>query len=281
MAQREAALYDRRPETQVPELNVTPLSSALGATVTGIALADSSTDQAELIADLLAEHLVLVFPGQALTSEQHVQFASHFGEPYIHPFLEAVPESPAILQVLKEPEDVDTFGGEYWHCDISFEDPPAAVSLLHAKEIPSIGGDTLFANQELAFSQLSNGMKEMLRGLSAHHTYPDMDEEDDHASAIHPVVRRHPRTGRESLFVNAAFVSRFDDMTVQESTALLEFLFDHQVRPEFQARVTWSDDALVMWDNRATLHYAMNDYSGVRRRLERVTAMERDRPFTG
>ena len=262
------------------QLTTTRLSSALGATITGIELADCSDDTAELIRELLSEHLVLVFRDQPMNAAQHVAFASHFGEPYVHPFLQAVPESPAILQVLKEPEDAATFGGEYWHCDISFEDPPAAVSVLHAKEIPKIGGDTLFANQQLAFSQLSPGLQEMMRHLSAHHTYPDMAETDDRASALHPVVHVHQQSGRESLFINGAFVSRFEAMTVAESAPLLNYLFDHQVRPEFQARVTWDADSLVMWDNRATLHYAMNDYSGHRRRLERVTAMEREHSRT-
>ena len=261
-------------ELSAPQVTITRISSALGAEVAGVELAGCDETTAELIRELLAEHLVLVFPNQPLSSGDHVEFASHFGEPYVHPFLDAVPENPAILQVLKEPHDDATFGGEYWHCDISFESPPAAVSLLHAKEIPPIGGDTLFANQELAFSHLSSGFKEMLRGLSAHHTYPDMTEDDERASALHPVVRVHPQTGRESLFVNAAFVSRFDGMTAAESEPILNFIFRHQVQPEFQARVSWRNDALVMWDNRTTLHYAMNDHSGVRRRLERVTAME-------
>jgi len=268
------SIYDPQPELPVSEFNVTRLSSAIGATVTGFALRDCCEEDAEEIRDLLAEHLVLIFPSQPLTATQHVAFAANFGDLYIHPFLEAVPDHPAILQVLKEPGDEATFGGEYWHCDISFEDPPAAVSLLHAKEIPPIGGDTLFANQELAFSRLSPGLQDMLRGLSALHTYPDMAEDQENASSVHPVVRVHPRSGNESLFVNGAFVSRFEEMTVAESKPLLEFLFQHQVRPEFQGRVSWEADSLVMWDNRATLHYAMNDYSGVRRRLERVTAME-------
>ena len=259
------------------DISVTPISPALGARVSGIQVTDADDEQLALIDDLLVEHLVLAFDDQELDAAQHVQFASHFGDPYVHPFLTAVPESPAILQVLKEPDEVETFGGEYWHCDISFEQPPAAVSLLHAKEIPPLGGDTLFANQYLAFESLSAGMQDMLRGLRAHHTYPDMSEDDEHAHAVHPVVRVHPVSGREALYVNAAFVHRFDDMTVAESKALLDHLFAHQIRPEFQARVSWHDRMLLMWDNRATLHYAMNDYTGHRRRLERVTSMEIER----
>ncbi len=254
---------------------VTPVSAALGAVVEGLSLSASLAGaEVERLRDLLAQHHVLVLPDQELNEDTHVELGSLFGTPYLHPFLTAHPDQPAVLEVLKNETDEATFGGEYWHADITFTSPPAAVSLLHGLEIPPLGGDTLFANQFLAFERLSPRLQELLETLDAHHTYPGMTEEDPRAHALHPVVRRHPRSGRRALFVNPAFVSRFDGMTAEESRPLLEFLFEHQVRPEFQGRVSWRPNQLTIWDNRAVQHYAMNDYPGQRRRLQRVTVLE-------
>ncbi len=254
---------------------LTRLSPAGGVIVHGLDLgADRSTAALDVVHDLLVEHHVVVLRGQTLDATAHVEVGRRFGEPYIHPFLEAVPEHPAILQVLKTEDDVATFGGEYWHADITFEQPPSSVSLLHSFEIPELGGDTLFANQFLAFETLSTGMQALLDGLEAVHAYPDMDVELGRTAAVHPVVRTHPVSGRRGLFVNPAFVSRFVDMTEAESVSLLSFLFEHQTRPEFRFRVSWEPRQLTIWDNRAVQHYAMNDYAGQRRRLQRVTVME-------
>jgi taurine dioxygenase len=251
----------------------------MGARVEGPDLTrDLSAREAASLQALLAENLVLVLPDQKIDEQQHVRFSTHFGDLYLHPFLEAVPADPAVLNVLTTETDIHTFGGEFWHADITFSDPPAAVSVLYGIEIPAIGGDTLFANQFLAFETLSTGMQTMLESLNAHHTYTDMAEDDPGAHALHPVVRTHPVSGNKALFVNPAFVSRFEAMTEAESRPLLQFLFDHQVRPEFQIRVTWQPHQVTMWDNRATQHYAMNDHPGQRRRLQRVTAMERPTP---
>ncbi len=255
---------------------VTRITPTLGARVEGVDL--SATDPAELdaLGDLLAEHHVLALPGQSLTPDRHIELGTHYGEPLIHPFLDAIPEHPAILEVLKEPDDRVTFGGEYWHADISFLDPPSSVSLLYSHEVPDVGGDTLFADQFAAYDALSEPMRRFLDGLTARHVYPDM-EDTPATGATHPVVRFHPRTGRRSLFVNPAFVVRIEELDPAESSAVLSFLYSHQIRPEFQARISWTPGQLVMWDNRSVQHYAMNDYPGVRRRLQRVTVMERDR----
>jgi len=256
--------------------SVSRLSSALGARVDGLDLAEPLTSQAEsALVELLDEHLVLVFPNQRLTPERHVEVGQLFGEPYVHPFLEPIPEHEAILRVAKEPEDEEVFGGEYWHADITFRNPPSSVSLLYSIDVPDEAcGDTLFANQFLAYEHLSAGMQSTLEDLEAVHVYPDLDEGPD-TSAVHPVVRIHPGSGRKSLFVNAAFVDRFVGWTAAESRPLLAQIEAHQTRPEFQGRVSWDNDQLTVWDNRAVLHYAMNDYPGKRRVLQRVTVMER------
>ena len=203
--------------TSEQRIEVSPISPALGAVVSGVQIAEATVEELDQIKRAFAEHLVLVFPDQRLDSDAHVAVAEHFGTPYVHPFLESVPDHPAILQVLKEPDEADTFGGEYWHCDISYEQPPAAVSLLHAKELPPLGGDTLFANQYLAYESLSHGMRKLLEPLRAHHTYPNMSEADRGASALHRVVRVHPVTGRRALYLNGAFVSRFEAMSPERA----------------------------------------------------------------
>lgn len=253
---------------------VTRLAPSLGARVEGLSLASATDDELVAVHDLLDEHHVLAVPGQDdFDVDAHIRVGEVFGDPLIHPFLEAVPEHPAILQVLKEPTDEATFGGEYWHCDISFIAPPASVSVLHGIEIPPLGGDTLFASTVAAYERLSLPLREFLDGLTATHVYPGM-EEGLETSAVHPVVRRHPRTGRTSIYVNPAFVDRVNELERDEGDALLAFLYAHQTRPEFQVRMDWEPGQVVLWDNRSTVHYAMNDYAGQRRRLQRVTSME-------
>ena len=253
---------------------VTPLAGALGARVEGVDLGDLDGEDWERLDALLADHLVLALPAQDLTVAEHVAVGEHYGEPYLHPFLDPIPGHPAILQVLKEADDVETFGGEYWHCDISFRDPPAAVSVLYAHEVPPYGGDTLFANTRLAYERLSEPMRTMLDGLAAVHVYPDMAETPETAAA-HPVVRTHPVTGDKALYVNEAFVDRIEGLREHESRTILRFLYEHQTAPDFTCRVAWTPGQVTIWDNRMTVHYAMNDYPGQRRRLQRVTAIER------
>ncbi len=254
------------------------LAPTLGARVTGANLAELTDDVVAAMQQLLGEYLVLAFDAQTLTPDEHVAIGQVFGTPYLHPYLKPVPEHPAILEVIKEADDIATFGGEYWHADITFEDPPASASVLYARELPPLGGDTLFANQQFAFATLSPTMQERLRNLRAVHLYPGMSEDDPQAMATHDVIRHNPRNGADSLYVNAAFVSRFDGMTQQESAGLLEFLFAHQVRPEGSLRLQWSDDMVAIWDNGSVIHYATNDYPGHRRELRRVTAMEQPKP---
>ncbi len=251
------------------------LTPALGAVVHGVDLGQPVSDaESANLQELLDNHLVLVFRDQKLTNARHVELGQIFGTPFLHPYLTAIDSHPEILEVRKEPEDEATFGGEFWHSDISFRNPPAAASLLYAHQVPPLGGDTIFANQYLSLEALSPAMRDMLRGLRGVHLYPGLTEDDPNAFAVHPIVRRNHRTGREALFLNGAFVRRFEGMTEDESRSLLDFLFAHQVRPEFTGRVSWEPNQLTLWDNRATLHYAMNDYTGFRRILQRVTSME-------
>ncbi len=278
------------------QIEVAPLSGALGAEISGVDLSEPLEDAVfEDIREALHEHLVICFREQHLTPESHKDFGRRFGPLNVHPHYRPVEGHPEILPILKQPGDTGNIGG-VWHSDVSFLERPALGSLLYALEVPSHGGDTLFANQYLAYETLSEGMRGLLDELSAVHSDAVLSRPENKTRAnaerstklkeeeltqevenVHPVIRAHGDTGRRCLYVNSAFTQRFQEMTVAESRPLLEFLYEHAVRPEFTCRVAWEKDMLVMWDNRCTQHYALNDYPGQRRAMHRVT-VEGERP---
>jgi len=271
---------------------VQPVAGSLGAEVSGVDLAAplSNTAAAE-IRRAFTENLVLFFRNQGLTPEQHLAFSGLFGRLCRMPYIKHMEDYPDIIAVLKEADErkISTFGNA-WHSDFSFLEEPPLGSILYAREVPSHGGDTLFANMYEAYDALSAGMKRMLLGLKAMHSgkpygqgglpkdlktsrsigiernNPEADRE-----VAHPVVRLHPESGRKALFVNAIYTTRFEDMSEAESRPLLDFLFEHVQRPEFACRFRWAEGSLAVWDNRCTLHYAVNDYDGSRRLMHRTT----------
>jgi taurine dioxygenase len=201
------------------------------------------------------------------------------------------------MRVFKEKDDTVNFGGG-WHSDMTFDDKPPLGSVLYAKEVPPYGGDTMFANQYMAYDALSPGMKRTLEGMSAVHSASsqygadaksDASRNNEHrsmkpktsqsasAEVVHPVVRTHPETGRKALYVNVGHTQCFDGWTKEESRPLLRWLYDHCAKPEFTCRFAWTNNAVAFWDNRCTQHYALNDYHGHRREMHRVT-IEGDRP---
>lgn len=276
-------------------IKATPIAGALGAEISGVSLADDLSD--DIIADIraaLLEHLVIFFRDQTLTPDQQIAFAKRFGPLEEHDFVKGMPEHPEIIRVLREADETSLNFGGAWHSDVTHQECPALGSILYALDVPSHGGDTLFANQYLAYESLSSGMRGMLDGLTAIHTArgpfgPDgrsstnwknmQVETSDKAldEMEHPVVRAHPETGRKGLFVNRTFTVRFKDMTEQESQPLLEYLFKHASHENFTCRFRWTPGAVAFWDNRAALHYALNDYTGHRREMHRV-AISGDRP---
>ena len=197
---------------------------------------------------------------------------------------------PQIANVVKEARHKKNIGAR-WHTDHSYDIEPALGSALYAKEVPPSGGDTLFAGMGAAFEALSDGLKDTLRGLRARHSSRQIFGQDRHATkegrkewegrignasvaaqdSVHPVVIRHPETGREILYVNGEFTLGFEGWTDEESKPLLEFLCEHAIQPQFTCRFAWQVDSLALWDNRATWHMAMNDYQGQRRQMHRVT----------
>lgn len=276
-------------------ITVKPISGALGAEIEGVDLSkDLSNETFDDIHQAFLDHIVIFFRDQNLTHEQHKAFGRRFGTLNIHPYVKGMDGHPEIMQIIKEPEDRINFGGG-WHSDMSFLEEPALGSILYAREIPPYGGDTLWANQYLAYETLSAGMKKMLEGLKAVHTAKGEYSErgasaqkrkgmevstagDDTPSFEHPVVRTHPETGRKALYVNPAFTEKFAGMTRRESRPLLDFLFEHCTQEPYTCRFRWTKNAIAFWDNRAAQHFALNDYHGHRRHMERVT-VNGDRPF--
>jgi taurine dioxygenase len=226
---------------------------------------------------------VIFFRGQKLTPQQQLGFARAFGEPVGYPQLKGLPECPFITPVVKLEHERVNFGG-VWHSDTTYLERPPMGSMLYALEVPPQGGDTLFANQYLAYETLSAGLKRTLGGLVGVNTSTKAAasktrEERMRASGEelkvligeHPVVRTHPETGRKALYVNVGHTTGFSGWSEEESRPLLEFLFAHQVRPEFTCRFRWQPGSLAFWDNRCTQHNPVNDYHGYRRVMHRVT----------
>ena len=267
-------------------MKVRRISGALGAVVEGIDLRQPiSPDLAAELRAAWLEHLVLFFRDQPLSPEAFLAFARAFGEPVEYPFVKGLPEHPEIIRVLKLPHERTNFGG-IWHTDTAYLEIPPMASMLLAREVPPWGGDTVWANQYLAWESLSPGMQRMLDGMTAVNSSAKADvsktredrlgdsgREDARKvyEAVHPVVRTHPETGRKALYVNVAHTARFSDMTEEESAPLLRWLHEHQVRLEFTCRFAWEVGSIALWDNRCALHNPVNDYHGHRREMHRIT----------
>lgn len=276
-------------------LDVRPLAGSLGAELLNVDLSRLSDDAFEEIHRAFLQYSVIFFRDQKLTPEAHKAFGRRFGELNVHPTYEPLPGHEEILAVVKESDAAHNIG-DTWHTDVTFLPEPPMGSILCAREIPPYGGDTLFASLTMAYDALSEGMKCMLDGVNAVHsniyllTGKDGTEDRNQTrstkvrkekvelTAVHPVVRTHPETGRKAIFVNQAFTTRFENMTREESQGLIDYLIRHASRPEFTCRFRWEEGSVAFWDNRCTYHYALNDYHGYRREMHRVT-VNGDKPF--
>ena len=270
------------------------LTPALGAIVAGVNLAEELPQTTiDRLAELLVLHQVLFFRNQPLTPQQQCRFAARFGALHIHPIYPLLPELPEIMVI-------DTHSNflpdnDNWHTDVTFTQTPPLAGILAAKQLPSVGGDTLWSSCLAAYEALSEPMKRLLEGLTAEHSVvksfppgrwgadPAFKERYDRAVAKHPpvnhpVVRTHPVSGRKALFVNEGFTTRINELSERESEALLAFLFAQAGRPEFIIRWQWQVDDLAFWDNRITQHYAVADYLPERRIMHRAT-VNGDRPY--
>jgi len=275
-------------------MTVSPLTPSLGAVIEGVALGEELPPPTiDRLGELLVEHHLLFFRGQDITPQQQCRFAARFGELHIHPIYPVLPELPEIMVI-------DTHGSflpdnDNWHTDVTFSATPPLAGILAAKQLPSVGGDTLWSSNLAAYEALSSPMKRMLEGLTAEHSVvksfpagrwgadPAFKERYERAVAkhppvTHPVVRTHPVSGRKALFVNEGFTTRINELEPRESDALLAFLFSHAGRPEFIVRWQWRVDDVAFWDNRITQHYAVADYLPQRRIMHRATVIG-DRPY--
>ncbi len=269
-------------------IEIRQLSPALGAEIHGVDLSRPvGAAQFSEIRRAFHDYGVIFFRDQDLTPEQHIAFAKRWSRININRFFRPVDGHPEIAEVRKEAHQENNIGGS-WHTDHSYDMAPAMGSILYAREVPKTGGDTLFASMNKSYEALSAGMKAMLGGLRAVHSSRHVFGPDQNSSqsdregrignpqlatqdAIHPVILKHPETGRPGLYVNPGFTLRFEGWTEAESKPLLDYLYDHATRPEFVCRFRWREGSMAFWDNRATWHYAANDYPGERRLMHRIT----------
>jgi taurine dioxygenase len=265
----DATTQSHQNQTPLPAgWQVTRLSGSLGANIYGPDLKAPSASDITAINALLLEHLVLFFPDQSPSKEQHIAFGRHFGELEGHPNLKESNnvDYPELFEL------VATQGGvaDEWHTDITFQEQPALMSILHMVKSPAVGGDTMWASLYAAYDELSAPMQELCEGLSALHDAHPHNRPDK--MAIHPVVRVHPVTERKALYVNEHFTRRIVEMNAGESDALLAYLTRWVSQPRFTVRKTWTEGTIAMWDNRCTQHFVLNDFVG-ERIIQRVTVM--------
>lgn len=268
------------------KLVISPVSPSIGAEVSGIDLLEPLDPEAvQRLRQALLNHGVIFFRDQKLSPGQQMTFAEHFGEAVEYPFIKGLRDHPLVVPILKREGETANFGG-VWHSDTAYLPEPPMATILYAKEVPKVGGDTLFADMYMAYETLSDGMKAVLaplKALNSGATQAAADTRKDRiedsgkdisafqTEAVHPVVRTHPETGRKALYVNRAHTVRYEGMTEAESAPLLAYLFDHQIHQEFTCRFAWTPGAIAFWDNRCTQHYPVNDYHGHKRLLHRVT----------
>jgi taurine dioxygenase len=288
-------------------MEIRRVAGALGAEVSGVDLKQAiSASQAAEISQALLNHQVIFFHDQEITPAQFMAFAQCMGEPIEYPFVKGIEGFAHIIEVKKLEHETVNFGG-IWHSDTTYLDEPPMGSMLLAKEVPPYGGDTMFANQYMAYDTLSSTMKGLLadlQGISSSAKADVSKKREDRIKsdgkddakfgdkfgnkgaasvtrqyeAFHPIVRTHPKTGRKSLYVNVAHTSGIVGMTPEESAPILNFLFAHQVKAEFTCRFSWRPHSIAFWDNRCALHNPINDYHGFRRVMQRIT-LRGDKPI--
>jgi taurine dioxygenase len=279
-------------ETGPAPFEVERLGAKLGAEIHGLDLKQPMGPRTfKAFESALIEHKVIVVRDQHLTTEQHVKMSRMFGELEVHP-MRPQGELPEIL-VLDNHKDNPVLSTDVWHSDTTFRRNPTKYTILRCQIMPEVGGDTLWANMETVYDELSDTFKNMIAGLRAVHDFQNFrvlfkKTEEDQAklrkmeelfpNPSHPVVRTHPVTGRKCIYVNPQFTVRIEGLEPAESRAILDVLFAQVHVPEYQFRVRWKPGTVVFWDNRSTQHYAANDYYPERRRMER-TAVVGDVPY--
>ena len=261
-------------------LEVRRLSGSLGAEVIGLDLAKPVAADvfADLHAAFLTHQVIVIRDQQAMTPDDQMAFAARWGEISIHPYVPSIDGYPGLMKIY-DPNPIT----QTWHADSTHQKQPPALTLLLARILPPVGGDTMFSSMTRAFASLSPAMQAVLRGLCAVHEgtalAADAGLDKDAVTAVHPVVRTHPETGDAALFVNGNYTTRFDGWTEAESAPLLQFLYGQCARVEITYRHRWRAGDLVIWDNRCTQHAVVGDAGGAERVLHRVT-IAGDTPFS-
>lgn len=277
------------------KITVEPMAGAVGAEIAGVDLNDLDDVAVSEIRRSLLEHNVVFFRDQNFTPPNQMEFGKRFGSLNRHSYVKGLDDYPDVFRIVKEPTDAHHFGNS-WHTDLAYEKEPAMATILYGIDVPETGGDTMFCSLYAAYDALSDGMKRMLSKLNVvytnAHTYgkdakrfktgvaKDMSvtQAPEVKEVVHPLIRIHPETGRNALYLSSTHYSRIEGMTEAESKPLLQQLCEHAIRPEFTCRFKWRAGSVAFWDNRCTMHYAVNDFPNTRRIMQRVT-LQGDVPF--
>jgi len=276
-------------------MDVKLLSGALGAEISGIDLKDTSIKNFKKINKLLLEHKVIFFRNQNITAEEQLALGKHFGPLEKHVYVKGRDEYPEIVRIIKKPNEKNQWG-ENWHSDVSYNVKPTKAVIIKSIKIPPVGGDTCFANMELAWETLDEKIKEKIKDKRAVHSslgaeffidnYKKMESNGkknyDEYSNEHPIVRTHPETGKKILFVNWTYTKKIIGLDKEESDEILNKIFEHQARLELTCRFTWTENTVCIWDNRSVIHFAIADFYpgrglGHERIMDRI-AIEGDQP---
>ena len=271
---------------------VQPLAGALGAEILDIDLNKINDSIFEEIYKAFVDYQVIGIPNQNLTPDEYLAFGRRWGEIHHYPYMKGLESHPEILEILKTETDTYAFGN-VWHSDGSFTEIPPKATMLFAQELPPAGGDTLFADMYQAYDTLSDKMKNILGSVKGLYVgdqplklgnfsgAKSMKQQDPGKTKVHthhPIIRTHPDSKNKALYIGGHAVE-IEGMTKEESTPILNYLKAHSTRPEFICRFKWSPGAIAIWDNRCTQHYAVDDYSGFRRRMHRITILGEEAPY--
>ncbi len=267
-------------------MQLTPLAPLCGAETHDFQMRELEGDSLERLKQAVYQHGVVVLRGQELSQQDHLDFARRWGGIDVNQYFPLEQEFPEIAVVRKKPDQETNIGGA-WHTDHSYDQIPAMGSILVARVLPPKGGDTLYAHMGAAYDALPQDLKDEIAGLEAFHTADhvykadglyaqtdmgkDLRGQDQKTGATHPIVIRHPVTGRKLLYVNSAFTINIVGRSREESLQLLGRLYEHASNPDFQCRVVWEPGSVAIWDNRVTWHNAVNDYHGHAREMHRIT----------
>jgi len=272
------------------KLSVAPAGGSAGAYVTGLELSRPyGSDEVAQLRRALLDHLVVALPDQQMSLDDLERLTDALGGRDVTPFVKPMPDRPYVIRILKEPEEKLNFANA-WHTDLSYLPAPPSFTILYCLESPPVGGDTVWANQYMAYETLSAGLRETLLGLDAVHSagpaygtggYLDgvkdkmstkiEPSKDAYSEHVHPAVIAHAETNRAALFLNPVYTQRIKGWTNAESQGLLQHVYRHAVNENFTWRLRWAKGTLAIWDNRATQHFALNDYHGYRREMVRTS----------